>query len=243
MSVWKFRLHELAEDERLPFIRSFVERFAESLRRLFPPSSGYEHSEGLVSTKPTELISWNVSRGRLWGLHFSVSARGRAFRIVKISITGQFPIFHRIAEKTWGWNNRIEQLPARIIWTHLLIGPGVLICITLLPLIIAYRVATLFLYSSVSNAGRDLEAIWPGVQTRCPVLVPLSRALPLPVAYTLASALGIAATVGCFWLANTKPPESGLHLALYIVGGILALFSFGVVIALIMSLLGFDVEL
>lgn len=57
------------------------------------------------------------------------------------------------------------------------------------------------------------------------------------------SALGTGATIGCFSLTGLASISDKWRTVLQVTGGILGLISFGVLIALIMTILGFEVDL
>ncbi len=196
------------------------------------------------------MASWSISRGRFWGLHVSVVPEDVALRSLKITIDGYFPIFQRILERI----ERLGNIPGsekldeeawkwgQAAWRHLvfpiLIFPGMAI----LPLLAVYPLAKLSLRSDVLAAARQLESLWPEVQASWPVSVSLSRPLSPTVVYSLALVLGVGAAAGCFWLAGLETTGESWRTALYVAGGILGFASLVVLIALIMTILGFEVE-
>lgn len=171
-----------------------------------------------------------------------VVPHGVAFKALKVTIHGYFPIFNDNLERIEGPVEALRNRPGQFLWDHIIFMPMLILCVALLPLMAVYRLATLSLHSDVLVAGQQLETLWPEVQASWPAAVPLSRSLSLPVVYSLALALGSGATAGCFWLAGLETTGENWRIALYASGGILALVSFGMLIALIMTILGFEVE-
>lgn len=250
----RIHLADLAESDRARFLLAFAERVDRALSHLFPVASGYKHASGwqlapcAFSKKKSPgiqdncyMASWQISRGRFWGLNVSVQPEDLALKTLKVTIDGYFPVVQGPAEKL----ERLFNLPGqnllgRFVWGHLVVPLLIFPLLLLLPLLAVYRLGKLWLRADVIAADRTLDSMWPEIQASWQVVVSMSRPMSRILIYFLATTGGSAAMWGCFWAAGVESTSEDWRVALYVVGGLLALVSLVMLIALVMTVLGFE---
>jgi hypothetical protein len=212
-----------------------VERFAQALSREFPQASGYQHTRNwepapCVSSKRNaayvgacSMATLRISRGRFWGLCVRVAPRDAV----------QGPV---------EWAQHVFNLPGQALWVHVVMPILVLLVLVILPLIVVHQLAKLWLRGNVLAAARQLELIWPEIQSLSPVMVKLTRRIWPSFTLFIALAVGTGATVGCFWVTGLASISDTWRLILQVAGSILGLISFGILIAFVMTMLGFEAE-
>jgi hypothetical protein len=256
MQLRRTNLDQLAEIDRPGFLAALVNRFAHALGEQFPEAFGYQYRLGwgpapCVNPKKDprsvqetcRMASLSISRGPFWGLHVRVAPRDISLRRIKITIEPYFPAIQNPVESL----NRFFNRPARAQWlhpllAHLLLPILVVIAVALLPLIAAYQVAKLCLRGNARAAARQLDIIWPEMQSFSPARLALQGQSSPSFTLLMLSVLGTGATAGCFWLTGLVSISDKWRTVLQVAGGILGLISFGVVIAWIMAMLGFEVD-
>jgi hypothetical protein len=257
MQLRRTDLGQLAEIDRPRFLAALVNRFAQALGEQFPESSGYQYSLGwgpapcvnpkkdpVLVQETCRMASLRISRGPFWGLHVRVVPQDISLRRLKVTIDPYFPAIQNPVESL----NRFFNQQARAQWlhpllAHLLLPILVLIAVALLPLIAAHQLAKLWLRGNARAAVRRLDTIWPEMQSFSPAWVALKGQSSPSFNLMMLSALGSGATIGCFWLTGLVSINDKWRTVLQVAGGILGLISFGVLIAWIMAILGFEVNL
>jgi len=245
-------LDHVVESERPRFLSALVSRFAQALSEQFPQASGYQHTVDwwpapCVSPKNNSafvretcrMASLRISRGRFWGLHLRVIPQDISLRTLKITIEAYFPAI----ERPVAWVERFFNLPGQALWVHFLMPILILLAMALLPLMALYQLAKLWLREDVLAATRQLEFIWPEIESFSPGAVALTRRISPSFTFFFAFAVGIAASARCFWLTGLVSTSDTWRIILQVAGSILGLISFGVLIALIMTMLGHEVDL
>jgi hypothetical protein len=252
MQSRRTNLDQLAEIDRPRFLAALVNRFGQALREQFPQSSGYQHTvawgpapsvnprRNIVSVQEAcKMASLRISRGRFWGLHVRVVPQDILLRSLKITIDPYFPAVQKPVESV----KRFFNQPVRAPWFHLLSPVLVGIAVALVPLIVAHQLAKLWVRGNARAAARQLETIWPEIQALSPAGVALKGQSSSSFNLLMLSALGTGSTVGCFWLTGLVSISDTWRTVLQVAGSILGLISFGVLIALIMAILGFEADL
>jgi hypothetical protein len=231
-------LEGLAETDRIPFVSAFVKRYVRALSFQFPPELGYQLAREPASD------AWNITRGRFWGLLVRVVSKDAALTWVDVTIEGYFPAVRRIVEPMQHLNRRWDNLSGLPRWlmSHFLVPLLLIPVMALLPFLALYRLATLSLTSDILAATRQLDSLWPEFQAFCPGAASLSRPRSRVLTYSLAVMGLVLAAVGCFWWTGLAGIDENWKTALYVAGVILALVSVGFLVALIMTLLGFEME-
>ena len=254
MRLRRIRLTELAESDRARFLLVFVGRVDQALSHQFPAASGYKHASGwqlAPCTSPKEksagiqngcsMASLQISRGRFWGLYVRVQPEDEALKSLKVTIDGYFPIVERFVETL----ERLFNLPGqnllgRIVRGHLVLPLLIIPLMFLLPFLALYRLAKLRMRADILAADRILDSMWPEIQASWPVVVRMSRPISPSLIYFFATAGGSGVTFACFWAAGLSSTSESWRVGLYVVGGILALVSVVMLIALVMTVLGFE---
>ncbi len=248
MKQWRISLDSLAEADRPRFLSGILERFQNTLDRQFPSSSGYQsdgywHSVSPVEPSLRQFASWHYTRGRFWGLHAAVLGEDADLKSLKVSIYGYYPVCERILEAGVERIERLEDLPGHFVWHYLLFPLFILFAVPILLLLVVRAIAKLALRSDVLQAAQRLEGIWQEMQGHSPATISLSRLTPRSMVYFLAFVLGCAVMALCFWLAGLGITGNNLTIALYVVGIFAALLSLVILIAWVMTILGFEAEL
>jgi hypothetical protein len=257
MQVRRIDLEELAEIDRPRFLAALVDRFAQALGEQFPEASGYQYGQGWgpapcvnpkkdpVSVQETcRMASLRISRGPFWGLHLRFVPQDKSLRRLKITIDPYFPAIQKPVESV----NQFFSQPARAQWLHPLLGHLLLpilvvIAVVLLPLLAAHQLAKLWLRGNARAASRQLDSIWPQMQSFSPVWISLEGQSSPSFTLLMSSVLGTGATIGCFWLTGLVSISDKWRIVLQVAGSILGLISVGVLIAWIIAMLGFEVDL
>jgi hypothetical protein len=257
MQLRRTKLDQLAEIDRPRFVAALVNRFAQALGEQFPEASGYKYSLGWgpapcvirrkypVSVQETcRMASLRISRGPFWGLHVRVVPQDISLRRLKVTIDPYFPAIKNPVESL----NRFFNQPSRAQWlhpvlAHLLLPILVIIAIALLPLMAAHQLAKLWLRGNARAAARQLDSIWPQMQSFSPARFALEGQSSPSFTLFMLAVLGTGATIGCFWLTGLVSISDKWRIVFQVAGGILGLISFGVLIGWIMSILGFEMEM
>jgi hypothetical protein len=184
------------------------------------------------------MATLRISRGRFWGLCVRVVPRDISLRTLDITIEAYFPAVQSPVE----WAQRVFNLPGQALWVHVVMPILVVLVLVMLPLIVVHQLAKLWLRGNVLAASRQLELIWPEIQSLSPGMVKLTRRIWPSFTLFVALAVGTGATVACFWLTGLASISDTWRLILQVAGSILGLISFGILIALIMTMLGFEAE-
>jgi hypothetical protein len=225
-------LRSVSSDSRAGVYRNLLERFPQSLRGCFPSESGYHHASEQEAT-------WHISRGRFWGLWVTLMTSTSGDRL-DVSITPYFPLVRRYSSHVERWDRDYVHLPGplRFLAHHIVFAPSVLLVIAILPVMVVYRLALLPLIPSVRVAQRQLAAVWPGIQASSPGLTDLPRPRSPVKPFLLTAPVAAAITVACFRFAAA---DTAWRTILYVAGGIGVVVSLVLVIALALTLLGFEV--
>ena len=224
-------LRNVSSDDRAKVPENVLERFREALQVCFPPESGYDHVWEAEST------IWSISRGSLWGLwvtlRFSTSW-------LDVSIRPYFPIVNRYSSPFERWQRDYAnlKLPVRFVADHVVFPLSLPLVILILPLMVVYRLALLSLMPSARMAYAQLAAVWPGIQASHSGLKNLPQPRSQVTPFLLAAPVAVAITVVCFRFAAADTAGSTI---LYVAGVIGVVISLVLVIALVLTLLGFEV--
>ncbi len=190
------------------------------------------------------MASLRISRGPFWGLHLRVVPRDIRLRRLKVTIEPYFPAIQNPVESL----NRFFNQSARTQWlhpllAHLLLPILILIVVALLPLIVAHRLAKLWLRGNARVAAHQLDSIWPEMQSFSPARLVLQGQSSPSFTLLMLSALCTGATIGCFWLTGLVSISDKWRTVFQVAGGILGLITFSVLIAWIMAMVGFEIDL
>jgi hypothetical protein len=243
MKEWRMTLDGLPEAERVRFLLTILGRFNSALQREFPRASGYEYegawdADDLGRRGFIHDASFRVSRGRFWGLQVRVLSRGSPPESAMVAIDTYYPCWKNFMSPIRRLEDLLNGMPFLGHLAFLLILP----LMVLLPFIALFRLAVLWPRPHAGLAGRQLENAWAEVKDSCPGEVSLARLVPIPVVYFLALILAVAATAGCFWWAGLGSIGESWSIAMDVAGSIFGLLSFSLLVALIMTLLGLDVQ-
>lgn len=182
MQLRRTNLDQLAEIDRPRFLAPLVNRLAQALGEQFPEASGYQYSLGWgpalcvnpktdpVSVQETcRMASLRIFRGSFWGLHLRIDPQDKSLRRPKVTIDPYFSAIQNPVESL----NRFFNQPARAQWlhpisAHLLLPILVVIAVALLTLLAVHQLAKLWLRGNARAAARQLDMIWPEMQSFSP---------------------------------------------------------------------------
>jgi hypothetical protein len=228
----------LTEIERSEFWAAFRDRYARALTFEFPPSRGFAHQLEPGSTE------WTITRGGFWGLRVSVLPQDAAFDSLQVTITPHFPLVEQKMERVGRFLGGSNGTPGilGLVLSHFLFGLLVLAVVALLPFFVAYRISLVRLRADVRTAAQRLDSMGPSLQVFRGGTIRLRSQRSPAATYFYYLAASSAATVVLFGLMDMPGIGNGWSTALLVLSIVLGVLSGVLLIAAILTSLGFEVR-